>query len=136
MLYKSYSLAVELMTHAQCFHTILDVSIDHMLQIPPHLHCHSQLTFVVLSHPASVDLISSSIDTLQRFHLIWICLDVMEAICSALYSAHLFWKAQGIQSRKLVALLLKFDDSRHLETSARDHIIADITTYTLVFYDR
>ncbi|KAF4567767.1 RNA polymerase II mediator complex subunit [Pleurotus pulmonarius] len=113
MLYKSYSLAVELMTHAQCFHTILD------------------LTFVVLAHPASVDLISSSIDTLQRFHLIWICLDVMEAICSALYSAHLFWKAQGIQSRKLVALLLKFDDSRHLETSARDHIIADITTYTL-----
>ncbi|KAL0956176.1 hypothetical protein HGRIS_002336 [Hohenbuehelia grisea] len=110
---KSYCLAVELMTHAQCFSSILD------------------LTLIALEQPPTLEFLNAVMDTLQRFRLLWICMDSMPRITTALYAAHLGWKARGTQSRNLLTLLCNFDGGRHLDPISREHVEADICSLTL-----
>ncbi|RDB24995.1 Mediator of RNA polymerase II transcription subunit 12 [Hypsizygus marmoreus] len=111
MLLTTYSISVELMSHAKCFHTILD------------------LTLSLLEHSITIDLLIAVIDTLHRFAVIWASMNAMGQIIFALDTAHQSWKARGIQSRPLLSLLLEFDNGRYLSMASRDRITTDITAF-------
>ena len=56
----------------------------------------------------------------------------MSIVTAALHSAHHFWRTQGLQSRALLAFLMEADSNRHLNTVAREQVLADIASYTHV----
>ena len=59
-------------------------------------------------------------------------MDVVPTIVQALDRAHQVWKLCGVQSRPLLALLIKFDNGRHLNKESRERIESDIAAFTLV----
>lgn len=59
-------------------------------------------------------------------------MDVIPNIVQALDTAHQVWKLRGVQSRPLLALLIKFDNGRHLNEGSRERIMSDIAAFTLV----
>ncbi|KAF8972899.1 hypothetical protein BDZ97DRAFT_2053658 [Flammula alnicola] len=113
MLFKSYLVAVELMAFTKCFHSMLD------------------LTLSMLEHSVDADSMNGLIATFERYMTIWNCMDVMPMIVKALDTAHQVWKLRGVQSRPLLALLVKFDNGRHLPEASRDRIASDIAAFTL-----
>lgn len=63
---------------------------------------------------------------------VWACLNAMKSVTAALFSAHQYWKARGVQNRNLLNLLADPDNGRFLEQSARDQVFADKIAYTHV----
>ena len=59
-------------------------------------------------------------------------MDVVPIIVQALDRAHQVWKLCGVQSRPLLALLIKFDNGRYLNEGSRERIESDIAAFTLV----
>ena len=57
---------------------------------------------------------------------------VVPVIVQALDTAHQVWKLRGVQSRPLLALLIKFDNGRYLNEGSRERIVSDIAAFTLV----
>ncbi|KAF5388867.1 hypothetical protein D9757_005681 [Collybiopsis confluens] len=110
---KSYGVVVELMTRTKCFDVMLDLTI-YMLQ-----HCSTE------------ELLLAVINTFRRHAIIWTSMDVKCTIIGALDSVHHSWKARGIQSRPLLALLVEFDGGRHLSDTSRDEVRTDLTAFTL-----
>ncbi|KAJ7690646.1 hypothetical protein B0H17DRAFT_1064288 [Mycena rosella] len=109
-----YSVCVELMISAKCFHSALE------------------LILCVLQHSATVDLLTAVIDTLHRFTCIWTCMNVTGTIVNALFTAHQRWKkTRGGEFRALLNLLVEFDDGRYLDEASRSLVNADISTFTL-----
>ncbi|KDR75321.1 hypothetical protein GALMADRAFT_249351 [Galerina marginata CBS 339.88] len=113
VLFKSYIIAIELMTAAKCFHSALDLSL------------------CMLEHSHNVESMNSLINTFYRYATIWSCMDVMPTIVKALDDAHHVWKLRGLQSRPLLALLMRFDGGRHLDGPSRERIASDIAAFTL-----
>jgi mediator of RNA polymerase II transcription subunit 12, fungi type len=73
------------------------------------------------------------IGTFYRYATIWTCMDVVPIIVQALDRAHQVWKhICGVQSRPLLALLIKFDNGRYLDEGSRQTIESDIAAFTLV----
>ena len=72
------------------------------------------------------------ISTFYRYAPIWSCMDAMSTIVKALDKAHHAWKLRGMQSRPLLALLMKFDHGRYLNEASRHRIAADVAAFTLV----
>lgn len=95
-----------------------------------------QLTLCVLKHSNDADFMNSLLNTFFRYEAIWTCMDIMPTIVNALDAAHHMWKLRGVQSRPLLALLMKFDKGRHLETHSRDKISSDIAAFELVSFLR
>ncbi|KAF8876501.1 hypothetical protein BD779DRAFT_1560397 [Infundibulicybe gibba] len=113
-LLNTYCISVELMTHAKCFHSILD------------------LTLCVLEHPVALALLNAVVDTLRRFATIWACINVKGHIIKALDNAYHLWKTmKGIQSRTLLDLLIEFDQGHYLDSTSRERVRADIASITL-----
>ncbi|TFK74611.1 hypothetical protein BDN72DRAFT_955610 [Pluteus cervinus] len=107
-LLKTYSVVVELMTYAKCFHTLLD------------------MTLAVLEHCVTNDLLTAVIETLQRFSTVWACMDAMNRIVPELDNAHQLWRGRGVRSRTLLDLLLEFDNGRYLSDVSRQRVVADV----------
>lgn len=59
-------------------------------------------------------------------------MDVVPIIVQALDTARQVWKLCGVQSRPLLALLIKFDNGRYLNEASRERIESDIAAFTLV----
>jgi len=59
-------------------------------------------------------------------------MDVVPIMVQALDTAHQVWKLRGVQSRPLLALLINFDNGRHLNEGSRERIVSDIAAFTLV----
>ncbi|KAF5322492.1 hypothetical protein D9619_001365 [Psilocybe cf. subviscida] len=112
-LLKGYLVAVELMTFAKCFNSILD------------------LTLFMVGNCVDTDLLNCIISVLDRYVVIWNCMDAMSVIVKALDSTHQAWKLRGVQSRSLLALLSRFDHGRHLDQTSRDRIASDFTAFTM-----
>ncbi|KAF8887702.1 hypothetical protein BD779DRAFT_1672530 [Infundibulicybe gibba] len=113
-LLNTYCISVELMTHAKCFHSILD------------------FTLCVLEHPVALALLNAVVDTLRRFATIWACINVKGHIIKALDNAYHLWKTmKGIQSRTLLDLLIEFDQGHYLDSTSRERVRADIASITL-----
>lgn len=53
-------------------------------------------------------------------------------ITAALYSSHQVARARGIQSRALLAMVMEFDNDRHLDAVSREHVASDIAAFTHV----
>ncbi|KAF9484513.1 hypothetical protein BDN70DRAFT_872547 [Pholiota conissans] len=113
LLFKSYLVAVELMTGAKCFHSMLD------------------LTVCMLEQCNDTESMSSLIGIFDRYAAIWNCMDVMPTIVKSLDATHQVWKHRGVQSRPLLARLMKFDNGRHLPGSSRDRITSDRAAFSL-----
>ncbi|KAJ7668448.1 hypothetical protein DFH06DRAFT_1181718 [Mycena polygramma] len=113
-LLKWYSVCMELMVTARCFHSALELIV------------------CALQHSATVDLLTAVIDTLHRFTCIWTCMNATGTIVKALFSAHQRWKkTRGGEFRALLNLLVEFDDGRYLDEVSRSHINTDISSFTL-----
>lgn len=83
-----------------------------------------------------MDLLTAVIDTFHRFALIWTCINANATITTALYNTHQIWRARGIQSRGLLALLMQVDNGRHLHPASREQVAADISAFTLVSFPK
>ncbi|CAA7259196.1 unnamed protein product [Cyclocybe aegerita] len=112
VLFKSYLVATELMASAKCFHSVLD------------------LTLYMLEHATDAETMNGLIGTFYRYAAIWTCMDTVPTIVKALDVAHQLWKSRGIPSRPLLALLMRFDNGRHLSQASRDRIVTDVTAFT------
>ncbi|KAG7090909.1 hypothetical protein E1B28_009986 [Marasmius oreades] len=110
---KSYCIAAELMAKAQCFDSLLELTIS------------------LLENSSTVELLITAIDTFHRHATVWAAMDVKRDIISTLNTAHHVWKHRGIQSRPLLALLTEFDAGRYLSDILREEIAADISIMTL-----
>jgi mediator of RNA polymerase II transcription subunit 12 len=56
----------------------------------------------------------------------------LPTIATALYTAHQTWRAQGLQSRALLALLVEVDNGQVLDVASRWQVVADISAFTHV----
>ncbi|KIM45096.1 hypothetical protein M413DRAFT_441761 [Hebeloma cylindrosporum] len=113
VLLKSYLVVTELMTFTKCFHSMLD------------------LTLSMLEHCVDAESMDSLLNTFCRHITIWNCMNVMPAIVKALDTAHQVWKLRGVQCRPLLALIMRFDNSRHLSEASRERIESDLAAFTL-----
>ncbi|EGO25090.1 hypothetical protein SERLADRAFT_368519 [Serpula lacrymans var. lacrymans S7.9] len=111
-LLKSYCTAVELLDMTKCFGSMLELSL------------------IILEHASSVDLLTAVNETFHRFATIWTSMNVTGTITAALHAAHLVWRTRGIQMRSLLALLVEMDNGRHLDVTSREHVAADIASFT------
>ena len=117
------------MHSAKCYHSLLDVSGPPLLCLSAHL---PQLTLLMLHHCDTPQHMNSLLATLERYSLLWTCMDILPTIVAALDSAHQAWKVHGTQSRSLLLLLLKFDNNRYLSPTSRDQIMSDVASFELV----
>lgn len=135
-LFTSYLIAVELMALTKCYHSILDVSADLFFTFSVFCNAglllFTQLTLALIEHCNEADSISSLLGTFDRYLTIWNCMDMMPTIVKALDNVHQAWKHRGIQSRPLLALLIKFDNGRYLAEASRIRVSSDIAAFTLV----
>ena len=86
----------------------------------------------MLEHSNDTESMNGLIGTFYRYATIWTCMDVVPIIVQALDTAHQVWKLRGVQSRPLLALLIKFDNGRYLNEGSRERIESDIAAFTLV----
>lgn len=86
----------------------------------------------MLERSTTMDVLTAVIETFHRYVNIWTCMKVTDTITTALYSAHQIWRARGVQSRALLALLVEIDNGRHLDPSSREQVASDIATFTHV----
>ena len=86
----------------------------------------------MLDHSNDAESMNGLIGTFYRYATIWTCMDVVPIIVQALDRAHQVWKLCGVQSRPLLALLIKFDNGRYLSKGSRERIESDIAAFTLV----
>ena len=86
----------------------------------------------MLDHSNDAESMNGLIGTFYRYATIWTCMDVVPIIVQALDRAHQVWKLCGVQSRPLLALLIKFDNGRYLSEGSRERIESDIAAFTLV----
>ena len=86
----------------------------------------------MLDHSNDAESMNGLIGTFYRYATIWTCMDVVPTIVQALDRAHQVWKLCGVQSRPLLALLIKFDNGRYLNKESRERIESDIAAFTLV----
>jgi mediator of RNA polymerase II transcription subunit 12 len=86
----------------------------------------------MLDHSNDAESMNGLIGTFYRYATIWTCMDVVPIIVQALDRAHQVWKLCGVQSRPLLALLIKFDNGRYLNEGSRERIESDIAAFTLV----
>jgi len=91
-----------------------------------------QLTLLMLHHCDTPQNMNSLVATLERYSLLWTCMDILPTIVAALDAAHQAWKVHGTQSRSLLLLLLKFDNNRYLSPISRDQIMSDVASFELV----
>ncbi|KAH7905552.1 hypothetical protein BJ138DRAFT_1072652 [Hygrophoropsis aurantiaca] len=109
---KTYSTAVELMHHTQCYGSLLDLSL------------------LVLSHTLHSDTLVAVSEVFHRFATIWTSMNVTGTVTAALYATHLVWRTRGVLTRSLLALLVEMDDGRYLEAGERTQIAGDTATFT------
>jgi mediator of RNA polymerase II transcription subunit 12, fungi type len=74
-------------------------------------------------------MLTAVIETIYRYVDIWACMERTASIATALYASHQLWRAQGVQSRKLLALLVEIDNGRHLDRASRAHVAADTSSF-------
>ena len=86
----------------------------------------------MLDRSNDAESMNGLIGTFYRYATIWTCMDVVPIIVQALDAAHQVWKLCGVQSRPLLALLIKFDNGRYLNEGSRERIESDIAAFTLV----
>jgi mediator of RNA polymerase II transcription subunit 12 len=111
---RLFCTSVELMVHAQCFTSILE------------------LVLAILEHVTTADLLIAVVETVHRYATIWTCMNAMGSIAAALYTTHQVWRTRGIQSRPLLALLIDIDNGRHLDKGAREQVATDIAAFSQV----
>ncbi|KAL4248177.1 Mediator of RNA polymerase II transcription subunit 12 [Abortiporus biennis] len=109
---KAYCISTVLMAHCKCYSAILD------------------LTLYTVERTANADLLTAIVETLRQHIEVWACLNSLKSTTNVLFRAHQFLKAQGVQNRDLLNLLIEMDDGRFLEPAAREHILADKLAYT------
>ena len=99
----------------------------------PLIQCTNiQLTLSMLDHCVDTESMDSLLNTFCRHIIIWNCMNVMPTIVKALDTAHQVWKLRGIQCRPLLALIIRFDSSRHLSEASRESVESDLAAFTLV----
>jgi mediator of RNA polymerase II transcription subunit 12 len=86
----------------------------------------------MLEHCVDAETMDGLLNTLYRHVTIWNCMNAIPAIVRGLDAAHQVWKFRGIQCRPLLALIIRFDNGRHLNDAARERISSDLAAFTLV----
>jgi hypothetical protein len=86
----------------------------------------------MLEHSTTTDALAVIIAAFRRYRIIWTCMNATGVVANALYVAHQSWKTRGLQSRDLLTLLIEIDNSRFLDSVARDQVTADISAFTHV----
>ncbi|OBZ68162.1 Mediator of RNA polymerase II transcription subunit 12 [Grifola frondosa] len=109
---KVYTLTSILLARIKCYGSILELAL------------------CMLEHSYTNELLIAVIETLRQHMEVWACMNIMKTVAAALFAAHQFWRARGVQSRALLTLLVEIDNDRYLEPGSREHIQTDISTYT------
>ncbi|PPQ98440.1 hypothetical protein CVT24_004119 [Panaeolus cyanescens] len=112
-LLRSYLIAVEVMAHCKCYHSILD------------------LTLCMLEHCTDTNAMNGLVGTFYRYGVIWACMDEVPTIVNALDAAHQTWKQRGVQSRPLLTLITQLDNDRYLTPASRERNAADVAAFAL-----
>jgi len=86
----------------------------------------------MLEHCVDLESMDGLLNTFRRHVTIWNCMNVIPTIVRALDAAHQAWKFRGIQCRPLLALIIRFDNGRHLSDASRERISSDLAAFTLV----
>ncbi|KDQ49550.1 hypothetical protein JAAARDRAFT_42784 [Jaapia argillacea MUCL 33604] len=91
--------------------------------------CVLEISLLVLEQIPTIAMLTAVLETLRRLTTIWACMNATGSICTALHTAHQFWRQQGIQTRALMTLLIEMDNGRHLDQASRDHVVGDLTAF-------
>ena len=86
----------------------------------------------MLEHATTTDMLMVVIEMFHRHLDVWASMNAIGTIITALYSAHQLWRSRGVQSRALLALLVKLDNGHHLDDVSREHVAADISAFAHV----
>lgn len=83
----------------------------------------------MLEHSTTLAMLSAVIETIHRYVVIWACVQRTASITAALYASHQLWKSRGVQSRKLLALLVDIDNFQHLDQASREQVVGDMSSF-------